>query len=64
MKNRTTRPDAYDHNCFGYCTRCQTNHSLGLGNARNKALELFRELEQNKTIARSDNTLHEPLLST
>lgn len=64
MKNLTTPPDGYNHNCFGYCTCCRTNHSLGLGNARNKALELFRELEKNKTIARSVNKLYEPLLST
>jgi hypothetical protein len=64
MKNLTTRPEAYHHNCFGYCTQCHTNHSLGLGNARNKALQLFRELETNKTIARSQHQLHEPLLST
>jgi len=64
MKKRTVREEAHHHACFGYCTRCRTNHFLGLGNARNKAVQLLMELERNKTIARSNRQFDEPLLST
>ena len=58
-----TESKKQEQSCSGYCTSCSTVHSLASANAREKGKELIRQLEERKSIQRSD-TVQDPRLST
>jgi hypothetical protein len=55
----------FQNSCSGYCRRCGTSHTLPQGNARLKAGELIKFLEEGKTLAISETSnSSDPRLST